>query len=104
LSHRTALDEFALVFDSAGRDDFATELAEQAVTSMVGGGETWLDTLNAQVEEEDGGPFLETRAAREFASGQEAHDDTEGFLREAVPTPSAGNSAPFEGVRRGRRP
>jgi hypothetical protein len=101
---RSGRDEFTLVFDSAAGDDLATELAEQAVTSMVGGGETWLDTVNAQVEEEEGGPFLETRADREFASGPEAEDGTQGFLREALPTPSAGNSVHFEGVRRGRRP
>lgn len=100
---RAARDEFALVFDSAASDDLATELAEQAVFSMVGGGETWLDTVNAPVEEEEGGPFLETRGAREFASGPEAEDDTAGFLREALPTPSAGPAVPFEGVRRRRR-
>lgn len=101
---RAGRDEFAMVFDAVDGDELATELAEQAVTSMVGGGDTWLDTVNAQVDEEEGGPFLETRASKEFASGPESEDETAGFLREALPTPSAGNSVPFEGVRRGRRP
>lgn len=102
-ARRTSRDEFALVFDSAASDDLATELAEQAVSSMMGGGETWLDMVDAPVEEDDGGPFLETRGAREFAAGPEAEDDTAGFMREALPTPSARPPAAFEGVRRGRR-
>lgn len=100
---RAARDEFALVFDSAASDDLASELAEQAVSSMMGGGETWLDMVDAPVEEDEGGPFLETRGAREFALGPEAEDDTEGFFREALPTSSAAPPVPFEGVRRRRR-
>lgn len=98
---RAHRDEFALVFDSAARDELATELAEQAVSSMVGAGETWLDTVNAPVEEEEGGPFVETRAEREYV---EPKTDTSDNAREAVPTPDAGKFAPFQGVRRGRRP
>jgi len=98
---RAGRDEFALVFDSAARDDLAIELAEQAVSSMVGAGGTWLDTVNAPVEEEEGGPFVETRATREQV---EPKADTFDNAPDAVPTSNAGKFVPFQGVRRGRRP
>jgi hypothetical protein len=80
-------DEFEMIFDSAAHDDLATELGEFAVTSMVGGGETWLDKVNAPSEEEDGGPFLETGGEQEFATGSD--EESDGYLREALPTSSA---------------
>lgn len=87
-------DEFEMLFDAAANDELATELGEFAVTAMGGGGETWLDMVNAPSEEEEGGPFLETRSAREFAAGSD--EDSEGFFREALPTSSAArhDSAP----------
>lgn len=94
----SARDEFELVFDSAAGDDFATELAEQAVRAMAGGGGTWLDTINAQVDEEEGGPFLEPHAGREFAS--RLHVDRAVPPGEAVPTPGAGNFGPPDTLRR----
>lgn len=100
---RSSREERGFIFGSAASDDLAEELAEQAVSSMVGAGETWLDMVNAPVEEEEGGPFLESPGAREFAAGSE--DETEGFLREALPTAIALRFEP-EGVsllRRRRR-
>lgn len=110
---RVRRDEFALVFESAAFDDLATELAEQAVTSMVGGGETWLDTVNAPVEEEDGGPFLEAGGASEVGDGGDPERGAaplqssaaeRAHVGEPLVTTDSPNSVPFEGVRRGRRP
>lgn len=103
LSHTHARrSESERAFDFARADDLANELGELAVTSMMGGGETWLDVINAPSEEEDGGPFLETRSAREFAVDSE--EDLDGFLREALPTSSAARqeSEIFSARRRGR--
>jgi hypothetical protein len=103
LSHTHARrSESDRAFDSASGDDLANELGELAVASMVGGGETWLDVINAPSEEEEGGPFLETRSAREF--GVDPEEDLDGFLREALPTSSAARqeSEIFVAKRRGR--
>ncbi len=94
-------DEFEMIFDSAATDDLATELGEFAVTSMVGGGETWLDKVNAPSEEEDGGPFLETGGEQEFATGSD--DESDGYLREAFPTSSASRPESSLSMRRRRR-
>lgn len=103
LSHgHTRRGEGERAFESARGDDLANELGELAVTSMIGGGQTWLDVINAPSEEEEGGPFLETRSAREFAVDPE--EDLDGFLREALPTSSAARqeSEIFAAKRRGR--
>lgn len=92
-------DEFELVFDAADDDDLATELAEQAVSSMIGGGGTWLDVVNAPVEEEQGGPFVEAWRGRErdLGHGEGVYEPS----RDAKPPLSEG-TASFPGIRRGR--
>jgi hypothetical protein len=87
LSRRDVQKDREQGFDWGAGDDLAAELGEFAVISMVGGGETWLDLVDGPVEEDDGGPFVETQSSREFAPGSD--EDSEGFLREALPTSSA---------------
>lgn len=86
MSKRRRPDDNAFLMANKGTtdDDFAEELAEQAVSAMTTGGDTWMDAMDETVDEEEGGPFVETRASREFARGSE--QEVDGFLREALPT------------------
>lgn len=86
LSKRRRPDDVAFLLANKGNsdDDLAEELAEQAVSAMTTGGDTWMEFMDKTVEEEEGGPFIETRASREFARGSE--EEVDGFLREALPT------------------
>jgi hypothetical protein len=90
LSKRRPPDDFAFLLASRGNtdDDLAEELAEQAVSAMTTGGDTWMESMDKTVDEEEGGPFVETRASREFARG--AEHEVDGFLREALPTTRSG--------------
>jgi hypothetical protein len=51
------------------KDDLAEELGKEFVTSATSGEESGTDSLNADVPEDLGGPFVEVAAAREFARG-----------------------------------
>jgi hypothetical protein len=51
------------------RDDLAEELAEAAVSSMTSGEDQLGPDLDSVVEEEVGGPFVETSGNTEFAGG-----------------------------------
>ena len=51
------------------QDDLAEGLAEAAVTSMTTGEDQLGDDLESVVEEESGGPFVETSGNTEFAGG-----------------------------------
>jgi len=51
------------------RDDLAKGLAEAAVTSMTSGEDQLGTDLESVVDEELGGPFLETSGNTEFAGG-----------------------------------
>jgi hypothetical protein len=99
MSKRKPPDDVAFVMANRGNtdDEFAEELAEHAVSTMTTGGDTWMDFMDKTVEEEDGGPFVETRASREFAHGSE--HEVDGFLREALPTTRSG----VKGRTQGRR-
>lgn len=90
MSKRKAPDDVAFLIANRGApdDQLAEELAEQAVSTMTTGGDTWMDFMDKTVDEEDGGPFVETPASREFARGSE--QDVDGFLREALPTTRSG--------------
>lgn len=79
--------ELAFILDDTADDELATELAEHTVLAMTAGGDSLLDSRDEAVEEERGGPFLETRAAQEFARG--GARATAGFFREALPTSGA---------------
>lgn len=77
-----ALPEQALFErDGSGRDDDLAEmLGEEYVRAVTSGEEQGVEMRDAPVPEEEGGPFVETSAAREFANGP---DDGE---PEALPT------------------
>lgn len=59
----------AFVDSSETADDLAEELAESAVASMTSGEDQLTSDLEAVVDEENGGPFVETSGNTEFAGG-----------------------------------
>ena len=86
LAHATQLPESNEAFAVAALtdDDLAEELAEAAVASMTTGEDELTDALAAEVEEELGGPFVETSAGTEFAGGTDA-SNIAGATREPFP-------------------
>lgn len=66
-------------------DELAEEFAESAVKAMTGEPDPLGDDLAAVVEEEQGGPFVETSAQTEFASGTDESNIAEA-TREPFPT------------------
>jgi hypothetical protein len=74
----------AFVQSSSREDDFAEELGETAVTSMTSGQDALTGELDAQVDEERGGPFVETSGKVEFAGGTDASNIAEA-TREPIP-------------------
>jgi hypothetical protein len=67
--------------DRAGRDDDLAELlGEEYVRAVTSGEEQGVELRDAAVPEEEGGPFVETSARKEFANDP---DDSE---PEALPT------------------
>jgi hypothetical protein len=67
--------------DRSGRDDDLAELlGEEYVRAVTSGEEQGVELRDAPVPEEDGGPFVETSARKEFANDP---DDSE---PEALPT------------------
>src|SRR5215217_116068 len=75
-------------FPLAGEDDLAEELAESAVSSMTSGEDTLTEDLDAEVDEERGGPFLETSGNVEFAGGTDESNIADA-TREPVPLANA---------------
>ncbi|OQX68587.1 MAG: hypothetical protein B6A08_09290 [Sorangiineae bacterium NIC37A_2] len=65
-------------------DDFAEELAETAIASMTSGEDALTEDLDAPVDEEKGGPFIETSGNVEFAGGTD-ESNTEDATREPLP-------------------
>ena len=66
------------------RDDLAKGLAEAAVSSMTSGEDQLGADLESVVDEELGGPFLETSGNTEFAGGTDESNIPEA-TREPVP-------------------
>jgi hypothetical protein len=66
-------------------DDLAEELAEAAVVSMTTGEDELKSQLEAAVDEDVGGPFVETSAGTEFAGGTDESNIAEA-TREPFPT------------------
>jgi hypothetical protein len=67
--------------DRSGRDDDLAELlGEEYVRAVTSGEEQGVELRDAAVPEEEGGPFVETSARKEFANDP---DDSE---PEALPT------------------
>jgi hypothetical protein len=77
-------DDEAFVRAKTSKDDFAEELGETAVASMTSGEDALTDELEAQVEEETGGPFIETSGNVEFAGGTDESNIAEA-TREPLP-------------------
>jgi len=65
-------------------DDLAEELGEGAVFAMTTGEDAVVDDFNRDVEEDWGGPFIETSASIEFASGTDESNIAEA-TREPFP-------------------
>lgn len=81
---KTQDDESAFVGESGSEDDLAEELAEAAVGSMTSGEDQLTSELEAEVDEERGGPFVETSGNTEFAGGTD-ESNIEGATREPFP-------------------
>jgi hypothetical protein len=64
-------DDGGAAFVDANRtnDDLAEELAEAAVATMTSGEDQLGPDLDAEVDEDNGGPFVETSGNTEFAGG-----------------------------------
>lgn len=77
-------DAKAFVEPSSSEDDFAEELGETAVAAMTSGEDALTEDLETPVDEERGGPFVETRGSVEFASGTD-ESNTEDAMREPIP-------------------
>ena len=74
----------AFVADPETDDDLAEELAEAAVASMNSGEDQLGRDLEAVVDEEQGGPFVESSGNTEFAGGTDASNIPEA-TREPFP-------------------
>jgi hypothetical protein len=79
------VDPRAFVEKSASGDDLAEELGEEAVIAMTTGQDDIPEERDAPVEEEQGGPFVETSAGTEFAGGTD-ESNIETATREPFPT------------------
>ena len=71
------------------REAIAEELGEGAVTSMTSGEDSLPDALDESVDEENGGPFVETAASEEFADGTD-ESNIDGATREPFPKTTGG--------------
>jgi hypothetical protein len=69
---RGAADDVAFIRGTKSDDDLAEELGEEAVATMTSGEYDGEDALDQVVEEETGGPFVESTAGQEFAEGTDA--------------------------------
>lgn len=78
-------DDSAFIDTSSTEDDLAEGLAEAAVASMTSGEEELVNRLEAEVDEESGGPFTETSANVEFAGGTDESNIADA-TREPFPT------------------
>jgi hypothetical protein len=59
----------AFVESTGTKDDLAEELGEAAVANMTSGEDQLGKDLEAEVDEDNGGPFVETSGNTEFAGG-----------------------------------
>jgi hypothetical protein len=84
---RTTDGDEAFVVSAFTDDALAEELAEAAVVNMTSGEDELSQRLDAEVEEERGGPFVQTSGNVEFASGTDETNIPEA-TREPFPTPN----------------
>lgn len=80
-----APDDEAFISSTSTNDDLAEELAEAAVAKMTSGQDELVEKLEATVDEENGGPFVETSDDTEFAGGTDKSNIRDA-TREAFPT------------------
>jgi hypothetical protein len=66
-------------------DDLAEERGEEVIEKATTGGDEAEELLDQVVPEEQGGPFVETNAAQEFAHGTDPSNPP-GAKREPFPT------------------
>jgi hypothetical protein len=69
--HDDPKDEAAFVRGSRSRDDLAEELGEETVQTMTTGEDAHEESLEQDVDEERGGPFVESSSNSEFAGGND---------------------------------
>lgn len=75
--------------DGRVRDDLAEELGEGFLTSATSGQESGQDHFDEVIDEEEGGPFLETTGEEQFASGTDGSNPRDAE-RATFPTAVAG--------------
>ncbi|MCG8554520.1 MAG: hypothetical protein MJD61_04415 [Proteobacteria bacterium] len=84
----------AAASDDAGvSDDLAELLAQQVLVAATSGGYVVQDALNADVDEDAGGPFVETGSRAQFARHTE-RDDASDSEAEPAPFPTAMSEPP----------
>jgi hypothetical protein len=83
--NRARPPDAAFVVGSEAEDDLAEELGEGAVVAMTSGVSIVVEHFNLDVEEDWGGPFVESTASKEFASGTDESNIAEA-TREPFPT------------------
>jgi hypothetical protein len=67
------------------KDDLASELGREVVQKANTGEDQAIDNMNAETEEEFGGPFIESQAGEEFDEEPDASNPIEA-TREPFPT------------------
>jgi hypothetical protein len=82
-------DDRSFVTKPRARDGLAERMGEEAVDAMTSGEDATTNEADQWVEEEEGGPFVETTAEEEFADDDEA-PNVPGAMREPFPRTSGG--------------
>ncbi len=62
-------DDRAFVGGKHAKDALAEELGEGAVSAMTSGEDGYTEDLQGEVDEDTGGPFVETSGDKEYADG-----------------------------------
>ena len=98
--HQRSDDGNAFIPDPEGgpartSDDLAENMAEDFLQSATSGEDHAEQSLDEVVAEEFGGPFVETSAREEFASGTDESNPPDAD-REPLPTTSGGGEAASE--------
>ena len=82
--HRVRDDNRAFITEGSTHDDLAEELGEEAVRAMTSGEDDIASHRDASVDEERGGPFVDSTGGQEFADGTDDSNPPEA-LREPFP-------------------
>jgi hypothetical protein len=76
--------ETPFVSGNRTNDTLAEQLAEEFVETATSGEDEGEDVFDQQVDEESGGPFVQTKSSQEFAHGTDA-SNPKGAKREPFP-------------------